>query len=373
MKILHLTDLHLSTDNDLLSTAWMGVDKVIDGQTFNFVVISGDLTNKAHELEFLELQNFLTENVVSRVKDRERRRVVLVPGNHDVQWDADLGEEIAPEKMATDPSLRDEIEGYLSDPSHSDLRLRFGAHGLECIRRIDWARYASRLTNFQRFLKVFYARSGQPRRCPKDRDFALDYDEAHHFSAHVFEAEKVVFYGLSSCHRNDRDWRGAGISDAAIRAVKDHIRAYTKDFVKDRGLAPWPHQCAGIPRSPDASRGRLPGEPGALSGHPRPHPRGRGPRSRRVAAIRFPDRRHGLACGGAQPAAGGRRQPVLRARTEPGHHPSASLCPGQQQPVGAPAQEEPAWRRVRSTRRVRNPSARRSSSGARFAYTGVGS
>lgn len=71
LEILHLTDLHLSTDNDLLSTAWMGVNKVIDGQTFNFVVISGDLTNKAHELRVPR---------AAKLPDRERRQQGQGPG-----------------------------------------------------------------------------------------------------------------------------------------------------------------------------------------------------------------------------------------------------------------------------------------------------
>ncbi len=57
-----------------------------------------------------------------------------------------------------------------------------------------------------------------------------------------------MFYGLSSCYRNDADWRGAALSSTALEQAGEHIRAHTKDFLK---IAVWHHGLTSERGSPD--------------------------------------------------------------------------------------------------------------------------
>lgn len=94
MDVLHLFDLHLSSDSTFtnLQELWSGPAGALGrDRRFDFIVISGDLTHAAGEDEYGALTHFLQEDLVEkRLKLPERRRIILVPGNHDVLWNADV-------------------------------------------------------------------------------------------------------------------------------------------------------------------------------------------------------------------------------------------------------------------------------------------
>jgi 3',5'-cyclic AMP phosphodiesterase CpdA len=74
-KIIHLSDLHFGAHDPVLVEA---VEKRLDHEAADLVVISGDFTQRAHTEQFQEACAFLT-----RIRDAGHE-VLAVPGNHDV-------------------------------------------------------------------------------------------------------------------------------------------------------------------------------------------------------------------------------------------------------------------------------------------------
>ena len=74
-KIIHLSDLHFGAHDPVIVTA---VEKRLDHEQAELVVISGDFTQRAHTDQFREAAKF-----VERVR-AAGHEVLAVPGNHDV-------------------------------------------------------------------------------------------------------------------------------------------------------------------------------------------------------------------------------------------------------------------------------------------------
>jgi len=74
-KIIHLSDLHFGAHDPVIVTA---VEKRLDHEAAELVVISGDFTQRAHTDQFKEAGEF-----VERIR-AAGHEVLAVPGNHDV-------------------------------------------------------------------------------------------------------------------------------------------------------------------------------------------------------------------------------------------------------------------------------------------------
>ena len=131
LALLHISDLHRTADprvrNDELLTA-MSSDAArweLDGiRRPDLIVVSGDLIqgvsargqNPDDEIEaqYAEAGDFLAR-LAAEFVDSDRSRVVIVPGNHDVDWSrargamkplSDCPSEIAGEALRPDSGLR---------------------------------------------------------------------------------------------------------------------------------------------------------------------------------------------------------------------------------------------------------------------------
>src|SRR6185369_4947245 len=90
MRILHISDLHVSPP-ETLSDAWAPVEAYLDAnlslhERFDFIVVSGDLSERAQPEEFEALGDLVSQDLLRRLPDDDRTRVIFVPGNHDVLW-----------------------------------------------------------------------------------------------------------------------------------------------------------------------------------------------------------------------------------------------------------------------------------------------
>ena len=74
-RIIHLSDLHFGAHDPVIVTA---VEKRLDHEQADLVVISGDFTQRAHTDQFQEAGEF-----IKRVREAGHE-VLAVPGNHDV-------------------------------------------------------------------------------------------------------------------------------------------------------------------------------------------------------------------------------------------------------------------------------------------------
>ncbi|HEX9002629.1 MAG TPA: TIR domain-containing protein, partial [Blastocatellia bacterium] len=93
IRILHLSDLHFDRDTD--PNVWLQplVRDLKDRQgglgfeRLDYLVISGDLTNRAAPEEFEQAREFIS-GLIERF-ELSAARLVIVPGNHDLSWDVE--------------------------------------------------------------------------------------------------------------------------------------------------------------------------------------------------------------------------------------------------------------------------------------------
>ena len=237
MRILHLTDLHITEPNTNLDAQWFAIEEHIP-HTLDFVVVSGDLTQKADPVEYRALERFLVDRVLKRVRDESRARVIVIPGNHDVDWTTAIEEASPPTET---------VEDYLGDPGKSVIhgtRLRADGNSAKLLT-INRSMYNRRFDRCQDFMEKFYGKIlANPHRM-----FALnDTNDGEHWSAHIFRDEGVAFVGLSSCAWNDKYWRGGGLSEDAIVAAGDYLRLNAPGCLR---VAVWHHGLVSARGVPD--------------------------------------------------------------------------------------------------------------------------
>lgn len=234
MRILHLSDIHLTGQFKNFSQIWSGPSAYCKQGTFDFIVISGDLSQCAQPKEYEELEAFLDRSVLPLLIRQQRERIILVPGNHDVDWSVPIGTQLAlGHELESDPRFAEKLRHAMIQPEESTLRTRLSTHGHLEIFQIDPERYLQRFANIQAFLDRFHGKSTSVRR------FNLTSEEdGEHWSAHIFQEEGVAFYGFNSCHQNDRYWTGAMISAKAVEQARLHADLHAGGLIR---VAVWHH------------------------------------------------------------------------------------------------------------------------------------
>jgi len=244
MRILHISDLHRG-GSETLKSIWGGPQSALRKlpeaeQRFDFIVVSGDLSEAATPGEYDELLDFTLTTLRHYLKEPEdRRRLIFVPGNHDVDWSADLG---APLQLAAVLEsfgganiLEGHLRRYREDPARSGIRQVISKYGHVEWLRLDEAKQANRFSNVQRFLNELYGNTLAP---PCRRFDLLDPHEGQDWSAHVFPEEQVAFVGFNSCFMNDRYWTGAAISRESIAQATSYLHEHAQGCLP---IAVWHH------------------------------------------------------------------------------------------------------------------------------------
>lgn len=94
IRILHLSDLHVGKGDDPLSLLQPLEDDLNDSEDglgvtrLDYLVISGDITNRATPEEFERAREFVSQLIAKFGVTAER--CIIVPGNHDLNWDAEV-------------------------------------------------------------------------------------------------------------------------------------------------------------------------------------------------------------------------------------------------------------------------------------------
>ncbi|MFO0603009.1 MAG: metallophosphoesterase [Polyangiales bacterium] len=248
MQILHISDLHITTPGETLDTVWNGPAAVLAERQFDFIVVSGDLSQRAAEREYGELIDFARNALLKLLKKKERERVIFVPGNHDVSWEARIGdaipfEEYVRRRPGADPARL--LAALQRAPERAGARHVIRPDGRVEVIEVSPELYPERFLQVQGFLGRFYEHSLKGAHRMMDLTAP---DDGEHWSAHVFPEQGVAFYGFSSCHRNDRYWHGATISRLALNRAAEHAREYAKNLLL---VAVWHHGLTGEPGRPD--------------------------------------------------------------------------------------------------------------------------
>jgi hypothetical protein len=245
VSVLQISDLHRSVEDmveneELLAALESDRDNRWPSDfpsQPDLIVVSGDLVRGAaldtadhHDVltqQYSDAASFLSKMVESFLEGN-RSRLVLVPGNHDVDWvcSRNAMEEVPQSEIA---ALSDRLPELSLTPG-SDLRWDWKHQKLWRVR--DPSVYASRLEPFLRFRDEFYD-GVVPSPLSIDRDlFFMDYPPLD-----------VSFTGLSSWYGNDC-FCNVGAFDPQLLAKAQQVLAASTSQLH---LAAWHHSCSGAP------------------------------------------------------------------------------------------------------------------------------
>lgn len=249
-SILHISDLHRSpadpiSNEELLSALVGDRDRYVDEEPAvpapEAIVVSGDLIHgvplgaDGHEAALAEqyevAASFLDE-LVDRLLDGDRSRVVIVPGNHDVDWNTALA--------AMTPVAEDDVPGDLESALFRDSsELRWDWKTRRLYRISDPDLYERRLAAFWRFFDAFYGGVPGLLRVEAGADANL-------FS---LNGGRIGVAAFNSCHGNDCFERQGRIRKEAV--ARSHLDLKDTGSVFDLRMAVWHHNIDGPPQRSD--------------------------------------------------------------------------------------------------------------------------
>ncbi|NEO49723.1 MAG: NACHT domain-containing protein [Moorea sp. SIO4A3] len=212
--ILHLSDLHITTPEQAQNWSnQLAQDLTQDLQIphLDALILSGDIANYSTPEEYQAAQQFL-DNLCQDFP-LDRKQIVLVPGNHDLNW-----------TLAT--------EAYeLCDRTKDHDKLQDGDYIKvtdQVIRVRDETKYQQRFANFSQF---YQAIKGQP--------YPLDYREQAIIDH--FPKQNLLILGLNSAWQLDHHFKDrASIHSGALSKALTEIRG-NSDYHNCLKIAVWHH------------------------------------------------------------------------------------------------------------------------------------
>ena len=240
ISILHISDLHKNEGDDFKNLFQSMKDDcdcyVGQGITKpNIIVVSGDLIRGGETEEirsqYAEAKAFL-EDLTSYFLDGDKSKIVIVPGNHDVDWNVSK-DQIKPLNRETEEEKKEynkKLDLFLKEraPKH---RWNWDDQRLYCYT--DEEAYNFRFTLFAEFYKSFYG----------DREYSLEPNCQYDF----FEIPEynICFVGFNSCYANDHLNKVGQILPACVTNAKPELKALVTDGRII--IAVWHHNASGRP------------------------------------------------------------------------------------------------------------------------------
>ena len=219
IHILHLADLHLENEAQAqVCRTQLETDLIreLGVRRLEYLVISGDVANRSTEEEYSAAFHLL-DGLVKRF-GLDASRVVVVPGNHDLNWDlSEAAYPFVPKRKLPVPLS----EGRFIPAGDAGALLR------------DDEMYRGRFANFNaHFYRRVYAGQDYPT-APEDQLLFVEQPE-----------DRILFLGLNSCWQIDHHYRDrAGIHMPALARALDRLQEGTYDgWLK---IAVWHHPVTG--------------------------------------------------------------------------------------------------------------------------------
>ncbi|WP_224368195.1 metallophosphoesterase [Hyalangium versicolor] len=243
IRILHLSDLHIGAGEDPISLIQPLAADLRDREEglglerLDYLVISGDLTNRASPQEFDAAYEFVS----GLIKEFEftAQRCIIVPGNHDLDWDTDVY------------AWKKKRQVDVRQLAHGSFREAGDGYNIR-----DDARYPERFKNFS---EHFYHRLMQKPYPLLPEEQGLPF---------LFAEERLQFLAMNSAWEIDEYFRErSSISEKALArglaaADQELARAQSDGrLAKDARIlriAVWHHPITGNEKiQDDAFMGRL--------------------------------------------------------------------------------------------------------------------
>ena len=252
LSVLHISDLHrdpanpisnqvlldsLKRDRDRYTSSENGVRV----RSPDLMVVTGDIvqglrydasgaktTLQKQYDEALDFLNSLTEEFVAG----DKRRVILVPGNHDV---SDYCFRQSLEEVDIAAGVKKELVEHLFE---QNSQLRWSWRKFALYKIVDANMYANRFEPFSDFYSKFY--DGQ--RC-------YSTEPAKQFDTFNLKDWGVTVVGFSSCYNNDPLNKQGSIYPDCIAAVRNQLRDFSHEG--HLRIAVWHHNIEGPPLKVD--------------------------------------------------------------------------------------------------------------------------
>lgn len=206
VQILHISDIHRAPRSPISNVSLLGKLRLDINNNYNYynenilprdvpglnspdlIIVSGDLTQTGAEDEFSVALEFLEG--ISGLVNNDRSRVIIVPGNHDLNW-----------SIAAASYTQTTEDDYDNQPSTQEPYQQWVKRALDgTYWRKDETRYTERFEPFAQFFNRFY---GGAYNYPLDRGSMYTiYDYKDRFG--------LVIVGFNSCDEIDayRDAHG---------------------------------------------------------------------------------------------------------------------------------------------------------------------
>jgi hypothetical protein len=249
LSILHISDLHRSPgdpiDNDELVSALVAdrdlyatEDPVI--QAPDVIVVSGDLVQGAplgHADPEAELKHQYDAalDFLSRITDRfasgDRRRVILVPGNHDVAWHT--------ARAAMTPVEVDPKRELGPEIFRADGEFRWSWRERRVYRIVNRELYEQRFNGYQDLLRRFYEGT------------VLAYPLRHegYFELAELLDGRIGVAAFNSCAGNDCYSHHGAIPHGAVSQA--HLELHDNEAKYELLVGVWHHNMDGPPHASD--------------------------------------------------------------------------------------------------------------------------
>lgn len=212
IRILHLSDLHFGTDAkepdirlQALAADLKDTEEGLGFERLDYLVVSGDITERATSVEFDHAHTFLSGLI--KAFEISAERCVIVPGNHDLSWEAEVYQFKAKRSVAVKAlhpgHFVEEKTGYL-------MR--------------DDAAYPKRFENFQRFYQQL---------------LLTPYPDAakNQFGAWLFDETKIQFLAFNSAWEIDEHFPArSSANDSALAAGLTELERLRVHFTKEGNL-----------------------------------------------------------------------------------------------------------------------------------------
>ncbi len=249
-SILHISDLHRSpldsiSNDELVSALLQDRERYVEEdpsiQSPQAIIVSGDIIQGVplHTVDFrsrienqYEIAEDLLTQLVRRFLDGDRSRLIMVPGNHDVDWNTAF---TALETITTDeipPDLRDELHS-------EDSLYRWDWNNRTLYRIADPDRYEMRFDAYSRFSERFYSGVGTLPAIVEPHDPRI---------FHLFD-DRIGIAAYNSCFRNDCFAYHGMIQRSSV--ARADLALTDSGELYDLRMAVWHHNIDGSPYKTD--------------------------------------------------------------------------------------------------------------------------
>ena len=234
-SILHISDIHKndevlydallhSLEEDMLCCKDEGIIPP------SFIVVSGDLIQGAYDEQVIRSQyrevEYFLDKLCKMILDGDRRRVIIVPGNHDVNRCMTKNS-----MVASSNSKMEENKRALFKQSQI---IRWSWENYKFYEISNRDQYDKRFALFAEFYNRFYHNIRKYPEHPETQAYAETFADYH-----------VTFAGFNSCCQLDHLCDVGKISESSLVSVDEQLKnSYNKGFLN---IAVWHHNYYGAP------------------------------------------------------------------------------------------------------------------------------